>query len=534
MATQTYNFVDADNQLWCKCSEGATEYQTWRVQIAGLPAGATINAVRIGFGMNHLLGSPAAIGIQVNGNAVWRDGSPNAGTKQVDLTAVIKGNGVYDVTFYATAKSSAKSNVYFYSIAVVVEYTNPVSVFSLEPTRVDAGESITVQIARLDSSYTHRVTLVLGSRSAVLEGVATQAIYQIPLEWLDQLPSAETAPLTVTVETLSGSAVLGRATAQATVSCPAYVTPYVGQISTEAVDGKWGLYIQGYSRCRIAATNYAAGLGAAVADIRIEGNGDAVWSDSLTSSLLRTAGQVEFTVTVRDTRGRSAMETVIIDVAPYEPVAILARTAYRCGTDGSEDRENGLCAMLGCSYVMTALGQNNATVRVYWREEGAGVWQEIEGWMAESGMVQRALDGRIALDKAYEIRYVVMDAITTAEQTAVIMPGAAFMVWSKAHKCIGLGTFPTRDKSLSLAADWALVLEQQSMLISGMTALDFFWPVGAVKMMGEGANPEEIWGGSWEMLREDPSGVFWWVRVDDGYTAVLGKAVLGQMILGVS
>ena len=123
--------------------------------------------------------------------------------------------------------------------------------------------------------------------------------------------------------------------------------------------------------------------------------------------------------------------------------------------------------MLGVSYTITQAGENAGSVEIYWRVYGTEDWTEIPDWPDESGVTQVALADAAALDHRYEIRLVVRDGVSMAEQTAIITPGAVFMVWSKIKSAFGFGAYPEGEKQIALADDWALMAKGRDLTSNG-------------------------------------------------------------------
>lgn len=451
------------SDIWLKGTGAAS--QVWTPTVSGLPAGAIINSVTLTFSSGNTYASPGRTEIfwgseALAANRLWYVSQSSGSGGTIDLTGRVKGNGSFSLLFRKTANSAgSQSNVYFSGITITIDYTNPISTFSLDRTTLDAGTALGVTINRVDSSYTHKVTFAFGSRSYTATGVGTSVSYTIPVAWLDQIPNATSGTGTVTVETLSSAGTsMGSVSASFTLTAGAGVVPTVGTIKAEVVSGLDGLYIQGYSKCKVSVSGHSAGTGATVASVLISGNGDSAWATSIISSLLRTAGTVTFTVKVTDSRGRATSGTVSITVQAYKAVAITGRTALRCKSDGTVSRVTGTSAKLGVSYTMTTVGSNAATVKVYWRVYGASSWTQISGWSSASGYTAVAMVDAVALDKRYEIRFDVADKLSMASQTAVIEPGVVYMVWSKVKSSFGLGTYPTGEKQVAIAEDWSLML----------------------------------------------------------------------------
>ena len=445
-----------------------TVRSVWSPMVSGLPTGAIINSVTLSFYNGHTYASPGYSEVfwgtePLVAQRLWyyHRGTPNK-TITLDLTGKVTGNGTFSLLFYKTKNDEgSNSNVCFQNVSVVIDYTNPRSTFTLDKTALDAGTALGVNISRIDASYTHKVTFAFGSRSYTATGVGTSTSYTIPVAWLDQIPNAVSGTGSVKVETLDSSgASMGAVSASITITAGAGIVPTVGAITATLLDGLDGLYIQGHSKCRVAVSGYTAGTGATVASVLISGNGDSAWAESMVSSLLRTPGTVTFTVTIKDSRAREASGSISITVEAYTDIAITGRTALRCLSDGTVSRTKGKSAKLGCSYAMTAVGSNAATVRVYWRVYGTEAWTEITGWDSASGYTAVALTDAVALDERYEILFRVADKVTVAEQTAVIAPGSVFMVWSKIRNAFGFGTYPTGEKQVAIAEDWSLMLGQ--------------------------------------------------------------------------
>lgn len=451
------------SDIWLKGK--GTASQVWTPTVSGLPGGAIINKVTLTFSSGNTYASPGRTEIfwgseALAANRLWYVSQSSGSGGTIDLTGRVTGNGSFSLLFRKTANSAgSQSNVYFSGIEVAIDYTNPISTFSLDKTTLDAGSALGVTINRVDSSYTHKVTFAFGSHRYTATGVGTSVSYTIPVAWLDQIPNATSGTGTVTVETLSSAGTsMGSVSASFTLTAGAGVVPTVGTIKAEVVSGLDGLYIQGYSKCKVSVSGHSAGTGATVASVLISGNGDSAWATSIISSLLRTAGTVTFTVKVTDSRGRATSGTVSITVQAYKAVAITGRTALRCKSDGTVSRVTGTSAKLGVSYTMTPAGSNAATVKVYWRVYGASSWTQISGWSSASGYTAVAMVDAVALDKRYEIRFDVADKLSMASQTAVIEPGVVYMVWSKVKSSFGLGTYPTGEKQVAIAEDWSLML----------------------------------------------------------------------------
>ena len=347
------------------------------------------------------------------------------------------------------------------NIYLHVEYTNPVSSFTTSVSSVDAGGEIIADIKASNTSYTHRMTVQFGSRSASVDGTNTSASFTIPLGWLDQIPDSTSGKATVTIETISGSTVIGTSSSEVTITCPDDIVPTVGAIAATVVDANQNQhYIQNQSRCQIDVTGSQPGTGAKLKSVCISGGGDVVYDNTMLSSILSTAGTIVYTVTVTDTRGRSASDTVSIEVLTHEPIKITGKVAYRCTSDGKADPTSGKSLKLGCTYEISSVSglDTVASVHVFWREYGDEEWNEFSNWPDDSGNEQIVLIDQVELDKRYEIRFLVTDSISRTEQIVIIPTGSVFMTWNKSKNSFGFGTYPTQEKSVVIDETWSFMI----------------------------------------------------------------------------
>ena len=462
MPVLTINYTnDNDNQIWLKGTDLADF--VWSPVVSGLPSGAIINSVTMSFTSGYFYSAPKQRSVywgNTVGDRLWyaSGSNGNGDSFSVSLTGRITGNGTYMFLFRKTAnESSTRSNVYFTGISIAIDYTNPVSTFSLSSSSVTAGSSVIVSISRSDASYTHRVTFSFGSRSYTQSGVATSLTYAIPIAWLDQIPNAVSGTGEVKVETMNGSTSMGAITTSLTISAGSDIVPTAGTLTCQQVDGYWNLYLQGYSRCTATLDGYSGGEGASVSSVTIVGGGYSANANTLTTGPLISSGTVIFTATVKDTRGRSAVISRSISVTPYHGVSISKKNAFRCNVDGTINKINGKSIAVNTTYAYTKAGENQVDVRVMWREYGMGVWTEIADWDDTNGYQGVILPDEAAVDKRYEVRILVSDAVSQAEQIVIVPPCAVFMVWSKVRSAFGFGTYPEGEKQIALGDDWTFL-----------------------------------------------------------------------------
>ena len=113
------------------------------------------------------------------------------------------------------------------------------------------------------------------------------------------------------------------------------------------------VYIQGVSSVAATASSWDGVYGSTIKTATITGNGKTVAKDfssggvtysddlKLDAGLLKSDGTVEFTLTVTDSRGRTASVTKSISVVKYSPVSILSTSQGRVTNDAATGSDTG-------------------------------------------------------------------------------------------------------------------------------------------------------------------------------------------------
>ena len=119
--------------------------------------------------------------------------------------------------------------------------------FTVSPSSVDAGGSVTIKVIPASSSFTHTATIGFYGQTLTLDFPAgtTQKTATIPKDWLYQMTSATSGSATVIVATKSGSTTIGSDAASLTIRAPASVVPTIGDLAITRIDNgvpaDWGV-----------------------------------------------------------------------------------------------------------------------------------------------------------------------------------------------------------------------------------------------------------------------------------------------------
>ena len=339
------------------------------------------------------------------------------------------------ITLYGGGKGTQIAGGSF--VTVEVDWTYSASGLTLSSGTVEAGGSVTATITAHDKAFAHELRLTMGERLSIQQvapGVSSAQV-DVPMEWLDQLPHASTGAATVTLETLSGTQVLGKVSQPLTVTVPASAAPTftascapllsVGGVTYPSMGA--GVYVQGKSGCTAQITGAAAKYGAGVASYSIRGGGYAGTAAALATGLLTQAGAVPFVFRVTDTRGLVTEKTVSITVKPYAPPQVTELRGWRVNDTGAASL-SGTRGMVRSVWGFSALdGANTCTAAVYLRP-GAEAEKPLNAAMV-SGETYPIADASgsltLPLTVTYTLRLVLTDKYGAVERTATL-PSANF------------------------------------------------------------------------------------------------------------
>ena len=231
-----------------------------------------------------------------------------------------------------------------------------ISTATLASMDIVGGENAQLTITTESTSYSHKYNLSFGEDMETgevdVEAGTTSVSIPIPLSWCEEIPNAVSLTGGVlTLDTYVGTTKIGSSEIQGiTFNVPASVVPAVGTISTSiarTIDGTTyanigEIYTQNHCGTRVQATGTGA-QGSTVQSMRIviAGYDGARYNVTqvgptldFTTGLLTINGTTTITVTATDSRGRTASQTVTINVEAYAvPTgSLMVRRVNQAGT----------------------------------------------------------------------------------------------------------------------------------------------------------------------------------------------------------
>ena len=320
------------------------------------------------------------------------------------------------------------------------------SSFTVTPSSVDAGNSVTIKISPASSSFSHTAAISFYGQTLSLDFPAgtTQKTAAIPMNWLYQMTSAVSGSATVLVTTKNGGTTIGSTTAPLTIRVPASVVPTIGDLVITRIDNgvpaDWGVYVQGYSKAKIQITGAAGAYGSTIRSYSINSSGFSASGQEATAGPITQSGTVDFWGTIIDSRMRSAVLTKSIQVEPYSrPFFTSTPVVIRSNASGAEDANGEYIAITAAwDY---SLKDKNTCAGAYRITPVSGPASELTGTLTNG--TQTVVPA--SSDYSWTVSITLTDALSSSPYTATVPTGSTLMDFRTGGKGIAIGKVAEAD-----------------------------------------------------------------------------------------
>ena len=392
------NYYDSK---WGWKSEGTASQGQWDgtgvrtgvLYFPGLAAlkGKIINSVKLtattgqtGYGTAttktvYIYNSASQGGIKTSLNAGHRTGNALGSCK----APMWDNTKTFDVAFMAASITAGYDTYCIYNgssytdylkwtaVTLEVDWQEPATQPSLSAATVEMGKSVTINTPAVNSAYRHTLRYAFGSASGTIAtGIASSVSWMPPVSLASQIPSATAGSGTIYCDTYSGSTLLGTKSVSITLTVPGSVVPSAGTISAALAEDTsgTGLYVKGMGKAKLTLSGTSGAYGSSITSYTIIGGGWTATNGALTTGTLASAGNITFTATVTDSRGRKASTTRTISVIDYTKPGVAVCDVYRCDADGNRKKAGTYFAVeINASY--SAITGNTLSITARYKKQ---------------------------------------------------------------------------------------------------------------------------------------------------------------------
>lgn len=323
----------------------------------------------------YIYNSASQGGIKTSLNAGHRTGNALGSCK----APMWDNTKTFDVAFMAASIAAGYDTYCIYNgssytdylkwtaVTLEVDWQEPATQPSLSAATVEMGKSVTINTPAVNNAYRHTLRYSFGSASGTIAtGIASSVSWTLPVSLANQIPSATTGSGTIYCDTYSGSTLLGTKSVSITLTVPGSVVPSAGTLSATLAEDTsgTGLYVKGMGKAKLTLSEASGAYGSSITSYTITGGGWTTTNSALTTGTLASAGNITFTATVTDSRGRKASTTRTISVIDYTKPGVAVCDVYRCDADGNRKKAGTYFAVeINASYSAITGNILNITAR---------------------------------------------------------------------------------------------------------------------------------------------------------------------------
>lgn len=333
---------------------------------------------------------------------------------------------------------------------------------SLSAPAINFGETGTFTISRASSGFTHTITAKFGtsnySATIATKTSATSVKWTLPLEWANGIPNSQTGTMTYTIQTYSGSTLIGTQTTTGTVKVlqedafPMFEGVDILDANSDIVN-KFGEFVQSKSIVQ-ADGSYHGQYGATIKQTFVEVEGKRYTSTSnISQATVPIAGSGALTVGYGcvDSRGFENKQTKTIQVTPYTALTLTEFSAFRCDASGEAEDEG---TRLNCKRefsISPISNKNTNTWKIEARKSGETSWTQIGNGTGYSINDNYITSDFFDVDYPYEVQLTIADYFATVSKIIEIPTAFTLVDYNTNGDSIAFGGVSTREAGEKIA-----------------------------------------------------------------------------------
>lgn len=377
------------------------------------------------------------VGVKSGAVAISHDAD---GSKTISVSASFSGS---NSGYYAPITGSCSGTV---KLTTIPRASTP----SINKPSLDCGDTITISGTSASSNFSHKVYVEWNGTTTYLGTIASGTTspsfsYTIPTDWEKNLPSSTSGIATFTLETFNASTSVGSKTVNATIKVRSGIVPSIGTVSisdTNSICAGIGQYVQSQSKLKFSIVT-SGNQGSTITSVSTKFNGQTYSGSTFTTQAIQNSGTLSYTITVTDSRGRTATKSGSVSVTTYSPPSLTNVSAKRANSGYAVDESSGTYALLHFKVGFTSLSNKNVTsFYIRYRASGTSSWTKINSWDNNYTLEQDYKAGNLftSTTSTYEIAFGVKDKFMSdySWQIVTVTPTYTLINFGKDGKSVAL------------------------------------------------------------------------------------------------
>lgn len=390
---------------------------------------------------------------------------------------------------------------------------------------VSAGSSLTINIGRASSSFTHTLRYVFGSASGtVATGVGTSYNWPVPYDLLRQIPSASSGVGTIYCDTYYSGTAIGTSSCAFTINAPnnESTKPTASMMlspSGSVPSAFSGMYIRGKTAVKADFTAEPK-YGTSIKSYALSVNGKTTTGDPATSAVLSTSGSIAVTGTVTDARGFSRVLSQNITVHAYDAPGVAPGTGQnaviceRADANGISSPSGTYLRIIAKRRYSSVDGKNKCTLRYRVKIASASSYGSWVTLLAD-GATEDEYSGTISdvvpsVTTSYDVQIGVVDTMGTEASITFRIPtdSVSFHIREGGKGAAFFG-YSEKDDELTVNGNFRCM---NSVYIGEKSLTDIFHPIGSIYISYDHISPASLFGGTWTRIENQ----FLWATTAGG------------------
>lgn len=318
------------------------------------------------------------------GQTVWVASGTTTVSHNADGSKTISASASFsssDTFQYTPRRGSCSGSL---TLTTIPRATTP----SVDKPSLDCGSVIKFTGTSASSNFSHKLYTTWNNEEKLIATIekgstAVSYSYTIPTDWEKNMPNVTSGIATFILETLSGDTVIGRKSINATVKVRSGILPAIGTQElkdTNTICLAMGIYVQSQSRIKFTIPT-SGNQGSTITSVLTKIDGQIYSSDAFTTRTIQGSGSLTYTITVTDSRGRTATKSGSINVVAYNPPSLTNVSAKRANSSYAVDEVNGTYALLHFNVGFTPLSnKNDVHFQIKYRVSGTSSWANIDSF----------------------------------------------------------------------------------------------------------------------------------------------------------
>lgn len=400
---------------------------------------------------------------------------------------------------------------------------------SIDKPSLDCGSVIKFTGTSASSNFSHELYSSWNGEEKLIAtldkgSTAVSYSYTIPTSWESDMPNTTSAIATFILETLNGDTVIGRKSINATVQVRSGIVPTVGNPTiedTNSISKTIGFYVQSQSCIKFTIPT-SGNQGSTITSVSTKFNDQTYSGSTFTTQAIQNSGTLSYTITVTDSRGRTATKSGSINVVAYNPPSLTNVSAKRANSSYAVDESSGTYALLHFKVGFTSLSNKNVTsFYIQYRASSASSWTKVNSWANNYTLNQdyKADNLFTSTTTTYEVAFGVKDKFMSdySWQIVTVTPTYTLINFGKDGKSLTFigqdgnnanrltvnGTLKVNSMSENTSSNHLLVdnggmiqYRDWNKLVNSIKSA--MYPVGSVYITYNNVNPGTFLGGTWE------------------------------------